>query len=178
MKKIIRVYYLRSFYIITLLFSILLLTLHFVFESIGKYSVSFTQLSPALAVVFISLILKDKTIINDIKNHFRVNKTVVKWMIPAIVIPSICIVVSSLIMTYYKIDYVPWQGDMLFYVLNFVAILIGSAAEESPPPTTDTNSGSHKALATISLPWANCSFSKTPIGPFQKAVLAPFINRA
>jgi membrane protease YdiL (CAAX protease family) len=130
MKKIIHVYYLRSFYIITLLFSILLLTLHFVFESIGKYSVSFTQLSPALAVVFISLILKDKTIINDIKNHFRVNKTVVKWMIPAIVIPSICIVVSSLIMTYYKIDYVPWQGDMLFYVLNFVAILIGSAAEE------------------------------------------------
>lgn len=33
-------------------------------------------------------------------------------------------------MTYYKIDYVYWKGDMLFYILNIVAMLIGSAAEE------------------------------------------------
>lgn len=130
MEKIIRKYYLRSFYIITFIFSILLFTLHFVFQSAAKYSISFTQLSPAIAVVFISLILKDKTSINDIKNHFYINKIVVKWMIPAIAIPGICIVVSSFIMTYYKIDYISWKGDMLFYILNFVAILIGSAAEE------------------------------------------------
>ncbi len=87
-------------------------------------------MSPALAVVFISLILKDKTSINDIKNHFHINKIVVKWTIPAIAIPGICIVVSSFIMTYYKIDYVSWKGDLLFYILNFVAMLIGSVAEE------------------------------------------------
>jgi len=33
-------------------------------------------------------------------------------------------------MAYYKIDYVPWKGNMLFYLLSFVAIVIGSAAEE------------------------------------------------
>lgn len=81
-------------------------------------------------MVFISLILKDKTSINDIKNHFHINKIVVKWTIPAIAIPGICIVVSSFIMTYYKIHYVSWTGDMLFYILNFVAMLIGSTAEE------------------------------------------------
>lgn len=81
-------------------------------------------------MVFISLILKDKTSINDIKNHFHINKIVVMWTIPAIAIPSICIVVSNFIMTYYKIDYVSWRGDMLFYILNFTAILIGSVAEE------------------------------------------------
>jgi membrane protease YdiL (CAAX protease family) len=108
----------------------LLLTLHFVFQSVGKYSISFTQLSPALAVVLISLILKDKTIISDIKKHLRINKVAAKWMIPAIVIPSICIIVSSFIMTSLNSNYVAWSGDMLFYILNFVAILIGSAAEE------------------------------------------------
>ena len=86
MEKIIRKYYLRSFYIIAFIFSILLFTLHLVFQSVGKYSVSFTQLSPALAVAFICLILKDKTSINDIKNHLTINKNVVKWMFPAIAI--------------------------------------------------------------------------------------------
>lgn len=130
MEKIIRKYYLRSFYIIALIFSILLLPLHFVFPSVGKYSVSFTQLSPGLAVIFISMILKDKRITNDIKNHFHINKIVVKWMIATIAIPSICIAVSGFILTYYKIDYVSWRGDISFYILNFIAMLIGCAAEE------------------------------------------------
>lgn len=130
MEKIIRKYYLRSFYIITFICSFFLLILHFIFQSVGKYSVSFTQLSPTLAVVFISLILKDKTIIKDIKNHFLIDKNFVKWVIPTMAIPSICIVASGFIMTYYKIDYVPWKGNLYFYLLNFVAILVGSAAEE------------------------------------------------
>lgn len=130
MEKLIHKYYLRSFYIITLIFSIFLLTLHFVFKSAGNYSISFTQLSPALAVVFIALILKDKTSIKDIKDHFYINKIVLKWLMPAIIIPGILIVVSSFIMSYYKIDYIPWEGDSQFYILNFIAMLIGCVAEE------------------------------------------------
>jgi membrane protease YdiL (CAAX protease family) len=130
MDKIIRKNYIKSFYFITFIFSILLLTLHFVFQSAGNYSISFTQLSPALAVIFISLIIKDKTILIEIKNKFLLNKIVLKWLLPAIAIPGICIVVSSLIMTYIKNEYVPWKGDILFYILSFVAMLIGSIAEE------------------------------------------------
>ncbi len=130
MEKAIRKYYLRSFYIITLIFSFLLLLLHFIFPNVGHYSVSFTQLSPAFAVVFISLILKDTTIIKDIKNRHIIDKNFVKWVIPTIAIPSICIIVSSFIMTYYQVDYVPWKGDISFYILSFVAILVGCIAEE------------------------------------------------
>jgi membrane protease YdiL (CAAX protease family) len=119
-----------SFYIITFIFSVLLFTLHLAFQSVGNYSVSFTQLSPALAVIFITLILKDKTSTNDIKDHFCIDKVFVKWLVPAIAIPSILIIASSFILTYYKIDYVPWEGDTSFYILNFIFILIGSAAEE------------------------------------------------
>ena len=130
MEKLFRKYYLRSFYVITFLFSILLLTLHYVFRSAGDYSVSFTQLSPAFAVAALALLLKDKTIIKDIRDHFRVDKTVVKWLMPAIAVPALCIIVSSFIMTYYEVGFVAWEGDALFYLLNFVAILIGCAAEE------------------------------------------------
>lgn len=130
MEKTIQKYYLLSFYNFTLIFSFLLLILHFIFPSVGQYSVSFTQLAPAVSVVFLSLLLKDKTIIYDIKGHYNIDRKFLKWLIPVIAIPSICIVISSLIMTYYKIDYVAWKGDLLFYILNLVAILIGCAAEE------------------------------------------------
>lgn len=130
MEKVLRKYYLRSFYIITLIFCLPLLILHFIFQSVGNYSVSFTQLSPTLAVVFISLILEDRSIIKDIKNHFLIDANFIRYVIPTIAIPSICIVVSSFIMTYYKIDYVPWKGNLSFYILNFLAIVVGCAAEE------------------------------------------------
>lgn len=131
MEKVLRKYYLRSFYIITLIFCLPLLILHFIFQSVGNYSVSFTQLSPTLAVVFISLILKDRSIIKDIKNHFLIDENFIRYVIPTIAIP-LCgrIVVSSFIMTYYKIDYVPWKGNLSFYILNFLAIVVGCAAEE------------------------------------------------
>jgi membrane protease YdiL (CAAX protease family) len=114
----------------TFLFSILLLTLHFIFRSAGEYSVSFTQLAPAFAVAALTVLLKEKTIINDIRNHFRVDKTVVKWLIPAMAVPAMCIIISSFIMSYYEIGFVAWEGDALFYILNFVAIVIGCASEE------------------------------------------------
>jgi CAAX amino terminal protease family. len=130
MKKIIEKYYLSSFYIITFIFAIPLLMLHFIFQSVGKYSVSFTQLSPAFAVVFISIILKDRTDLRYIKSRLHFDLSIVKWVIPVIAIPGICIAVSGFIMSYYKISYIPWQGNPLFYILNTTAILAGCAAEE------------------------------------------------
>src|SRR5215216_4603810 len=50
-----------------------------------------------------------------------------------------------------------------------------TAATESPPPTTLVAPLSATALATPSVPLAKASISKTPIGPFQKMVLAPEI---
>ena len=97
LKKMIRKYYLSFFYVITFIFSFLLLMLHFVFQSVGKYSVSFTQLSPALAVVFLSIILKDRKTIKNIKSHFLLDKNFVKWVLPSIAIPGLCVIVSSFI---------------------------------------------------------------------------------
>src|SRR5919112_3431644 len=48
-----------------------------------------------------------------------------------------------------------------------------TAATESPPPTTLVAPLSATAVATPSVPLAKSSISKTPMGPFQKMVLAP-----
>src|SRR5262245_6635984 len=49
-----------------------------------------------------------------------------------------------------------------------------SARTESPPPTTEYAGDSATASATAFVPSANGGHSKTPIGPFQKIVHAPF----
>lgn len=130
MREIVRKYSLSSFYVITFILSFILLIVHFVFQSAGKYSISFTQLAPALSVVVIGFILKDANLFKDILSHFSSDKFQIKWLIIAISIPTICIVISGYILEYYQIHFVLWNGDMLFYGINIFAIFIGCVAEE------------------------------------------------
>lgn len=129
-KKIIRKHYLTSFYIITIIFSLLLLTLHFILPTAGKYSVSFTQLAPTFAVIFISMILRDREELLSIKSRFYFDAAIIKWIIPAIAIPSICIAISGYILSFYSFLYISWSGSVSFYILNIIFIFIGCAAEE------------------------------------------------
>lgn len=130
MERIIRKYHLTSFFISTMVFSILLFSLHLIFPTAGNYSISFTQLSPALAVGFISLVLKDRDIIEKIREKFYLNKSTIRWMIPAMTIPFLLIAGSSMILSFFNVEFVPWTGSTSFYVLSFFAMLIGSTAEE------------------------------------------------
>jgi len=130
MKKLIQKYYLSSFYIITFIFSMILLTLHFAFKEIGYYSVSFTQFAPALAVLFVALILKDQSILLEIKKQFSIDSSVVKWIIPVIAIPTLCISISSLALSLFDFKLIKWEGNVGFYLLSSIAILLGCIAEE------------------------------------------------
>ena len=130
MRKIIQQHLLVSFYVMTLILSLFLLPLHFVFKNIGDYSVSFTQYSPAIAVLFIWMVTKDKTILSEINSRLSLKPGIEKWFLPAILIPSSCIIISSLFLSYLKIPYVSWSGNFRFYALNIVAILLGCIAEE------------------------------------------------
>lgn len=125
MKKLIIRHTPTALYIITFAFSFVLIPLHFVFQSAGNYSISFTQLSPGLTVFLIAWILKDTIIIQDLKDHLLADSTVLKWGLFAIAVPSLGILISSILLSYLNIDYVAWTGDFLFYFLNTLAILIG-----------------------------------------------------
>jgi len=126
----IRKHYLSSFYMITLLFSGLLLTLHSVFKTAGNYSVSFPQLAPAMSVVVIAIILKDKTEFNSIKEYLSFKKVSIKWLVFLLVIACVFIIPSSLAVTLLGIPYVEWRGDILFYVMSISAMFIGCFTEE------------------------------------------------
>src|ERR671920_840383 len=59
------------------------------------------------------------------------------------------------------------------WLIRSSSLSLLTAATESPPPTTLVAPLSATALATPSVPFAKSSISKTPMGPFQKMVLAP-----
>jgi len=113
-----------------MVFSILLFILHLIFPTAGNYSISFTQLSPAIAVGFISLVLNDRGIIEKIREKFSLNKSTIRWMIPAMMIPFLLIAGSSLILSFFDVEFVSWTGSTSFYAISFFAMLIGSTAEE------------------------------------------------
>lgn len=130
MKKLIQKYYLSSFYIITIVFSMILLTLHFVFREIGAYSVSFTQFAPAFSVLFVALVLKDQSILMEIKKRFSTNLCLKRWLISVIVIPSISIIICGIILSSLNFKLIRWEGNAGFYLLNSIAIFVGCIAEE------------------------------------------------
>lgn len=130
LNKVIKKHYAGSFYIATFILSFLLLTLHFVFKSVGNYSVSFTQLAPAMAAILIAFFSKDKAILHSIKDGFLMKSGDIRFLIAAIGIPTTCIVISSLVMSLLEFEYISWTGDIQFYMLNIAAMLVGCFAEE------------------------------------------------
>lgn len=130
MQKFIYNYNLISYYGITFIFSFVLLFLHFVFQTVGKFSLSFTQFAPAIAVIFMAYVLKDSTTIKSITNHFKFDSVLKKWLLIAIVIPTFLVIFSSFLLSYFSTNFTPWRGDVLFYILNFIAIVLGCIAEE------------------------------------------------
>lgn len=130
MQKIIKKFYLGSFYVITLLLSGLLLILHVVFKTAGRYSVSFPQLAPAFAVLVLAVILKDETELHKIKEYLSFRKISIEWIAVLLVLACVFIISSSLIMTLLGSPLVPWSGNWLFYLLSILAMLIGCFTEE------------------------------------------------
>ncbi|WP_342431618.1 type II CAAX endopeptidase family protein [Neobacillus sp. FSL H8-0543] len=119
-----------SYFIITMLISVLLLPLHFVFQTVGNYSVSFTQFAPALAVGLFSVVTMGKIMMPRIIGSSHIHGDNLKWMGLAFLLPFLCIAVSSIAISLFGITYKPWNGSAMFYFINIIAILLGCTAEE------------------------------------------------
>ena len=130
MKRAIERHSVATYFFITMILSGLLLPLHFIFQSVGNYSVSFTQFAPALAVVVLAVLMKDKVTIPRIIYSLRFHGDQIKWFGLAFLIPFICVAVSGVTLSFYSLEYVPWSGSGLFYILNIMAILLDCFAEE------------------------------------------------
>ena len=130
LQRIIKKFHISFFYFITFIFSFLLLIIQFAVPVVWNYSVTFTQLAPALAVLFLAIIIKDKTAFAEIRSHINLRFIQAKWAILAIVVPAVCILTTSVIMSLLEIPFNSWKGNIQFHSLNILAILAGCFAEE------------------------------------------------
>jgi len=128
---VIKKYNLPIWYLITLLFTGILLLPHFIWEEAGNYSVSFTQFGPFFATMLLIRLTRDNEVKDKIKNGLRFNTRGILWYVLSVVIPFGLTGISAFILAgFFDSRYHAWNGTFVFYFLNFTAMLLGSIGEE------------------------------------------------
>lgn len=109
--------------------SLFLLLGQFAFKEAENYMVSFPQLAPALAVLILDYVAGDRIIIQSIKKQLK-KKSKIADLALVIVIPIICMGGNALFMSLSGKNYVPWNGEVKYYVFCTLAVIIGCIGEE------------------------------------------------
>lgn len=131
MRQRIQEYNVLIWYLATLIITGGLLCLHFVWKSAGDYSVSFTQFGPMLATFLLIHIAKDKHALAIIQNGLSFHMQYIIFYIWAAIIPVALMGISGwLFEVIFHNPYLAWTGNLMFYFLNFMAMLLGSIGEK------------------------------------------------
>lgn len=118
-----------TYFLTTMIASILLLIPHLIFGVILTPSFSLTQFAPAFGLLIWCVITADKYILGDIRSRFRVKKFM-NWGIFIIIYTFIIIYLCSFLLTLWGEPFIPWEGKVIFYIVEAIAVLICCAAEE------------------------------------------------
>lgn len=131
MKQRIQKYSVPVWYFVTLIFTGGLLGLHFIWKNAGDYSVSFTQWGPLLAAVLLIGIGEDKNAWGRIRKGLLFPVKDIVFYIGAAATPVALVGSSSYLYgVIFNGPYLVWSGNTGFYILNFIAMLLGSIGEE------------------------------------------------
>lgn len=124
-------YSIPIWYFATLIFTGALLLLHFIWQSAGDYSISFTQFGPLFATLLLLKLKRDDTTALEIKNGFHFSTHNILWYVLSALIPIALTGISAFVLTaLFDSQYHAWNGTLAFYILNFVAMLLGCMGEE------------------------------------------------
>ncbi|MCM0650157.1 CPBP family intramembrane metalloprotease [Clostridium swellfunianum] len=118
-----------AYFLTTMIASILLLIPHLIFGVILTPSFSLTQFGPACGLLIWCGITKEKYILEDIRSRFRVKKFM-NWVICMIIYTFVIIFLCSFLLALWGEPFIPWQGMVIFYIVEAIAMLICCAAEE------------------------------------------------
>lgn len=129
MKNIFLKHTVISYYILTLIVSLLLLIPHIIYGTIITPSLSLTQFAPAISVCIFSIMISKKSIFIDCLKKFKFQK-IFNWILFILVLNFTIIFSANLILTYLGQDFSAWKGDIKFYVLETIFLLIGCIGEE------------------------------------------------
>jgi uncharacterized protein len=118
-----------SYFLTTMIASILLLIPHLIFGVILTPSFSLTQFGPVFGLLIWCVITENKYILGDIRSRFRIKKNM-KWIICIIIYTFAIIYLCSFLLTLWGEPFIPWKGTLVFYIVEAIAMLIGCAGEE------------------------------------------------
>lgn len=127
----IKKHHILFWYLVTLIFTGMLLGLHFIWTDAGNYSISFTQLGPVFATLLFIYIYKDNNTLVRIKNGLHVRLSNIKWYLMTLVLPLLMTGTSAIILSVvFDYQYYPWSGNTTLHFICFIAIVLGSIGEE------------------------------------------------
>jgi uncharacterized protein len=118
-----------TYFLTTMIASILLLIPHLIFGEILTPSFSLTQFGPAFGLLIWCVMAGDKYICGDIRSRFRVKK-IMKWVICIVLYTFAIIYLCSFLLTLFGEPFIPWEGTVVFYFVEAIALLICCAGEE------------------------------------------------
>ncbi len=119
-----------SYFIVTFLLSGLLLIPQAVFPIAGNYSLVFPQLSPAIAVLLIVIITKNRELLKNIGSKLFFSKGLLKWFFAILSLIIISVLGTSFYLSYKGFQFKPWQGTLKNYFVNTLFLFIGAVFEE------------------------------------------------
>lgn len=119
-----------TYYILAFSFSGVLVSLQHFITNARDYSLSLPQLSPAIAVLLIAFITKNKSIFTDIKNGFFFSRKLLIWVFTILLTVVASVTIASFYLSSLGNLYKPWQGTPAFYIINVLFLVLGVAFEE------------------------------------------------
>ena len=135
MRNKTNVYNILLYSLIVFALSGLLLLLHFVFETSGKYWVVFPQFAPTLTVIFLLVARKRYGVVFDVKHRLRINKKVLAYSICAalfvfVVFGGFGFVLSVFgkPLSQWGVPFLKWNTPSL--AIGFICVLVGCIGEE------------------------------------------------
>lgn len=129
MKNIYRHYPVITYCSTTMIVSILLLIPHLIFGIILTPSFSLVQLGPMVGLFIWGIITTDKNIWKEIHNRFII-KNSMKWIIGTTIYIFTIMYLSNFFLTLWNESFIPWEGTVIFYIFETVAIFVCCIGEE------------------------------------------------
>jgi membrane protease YdiL (CAAX protease family) len=125
----IKKYNIAAWYLVTLIFTVVLLLPHLVWQSLGNYSVSLTQFGPLFATLLVIRFTQDESAKQAIKNGLLLSVQNTRWYLLSAFIPVAAVGVCALVLNEFT-EYHSWGVTPLTCVLSIVAMFLGSIGEE------------------------------------------------
>lgn len=88
------------------------------------------QYAPTIAIIIICMLSKDWSVWEKRIWHGLKRQINISWLLVALLLPMAIILIATLIMTMWGIEFVPWQATTARYIMTIMVTILGCVFEE------------------------------------------------